>query len=810
MPGGKTKFNEKWLDTKDSNGETLHSWCTADKNEFKAYCMICQCSILVSNGGISQLLQHANSGKHVVATKQQKGQKTLNFFETGKKGNASLAASALSVDQAVTRAEAIWALKVAVSNFSFGSCKDVVQIFQKMFENHPVAQNMQLGDRKVSYVLGYGLGPLFKEEVISDVKGAIAAGNFITLCFDEATTAQNKKQLDIILRYWSPKYNRINVGYITSLFFGHAVAEDIAKGIVKVLTDEKIPLNKILMLSMDGPNVNLSVAKILNLELTKSGFADLVDIGTCSLHKVHNCFHKALDGLPLDVDEFAADLFGFFKASAARKEDLKELEKLLECEEKFLLRHVDSRWLTLGPVVARIISIYPALEEYFLKFLPKEKSSWKKLQNNARYRRISSVLKDPTTLVYLNFVLAISLDFQKYLSLFQTEGPIVHLMYSEMNLLLRTIMLRFLKEEIVGSAEGSKLLDIDIENFDSFLPLKGMNIGEATRRALSQLKVDDAKEARMAMRSFLTRLCKFCKESLPLKNALLKHLEKLHPSLRSDKKNSNEGIRRLCTELKPLQMDSILIDKILQEWQLFKIDPDVDNVCKEFDTNKSPRIDTFWKEIFEIKNNINGQIKYGNLKVLVINCLTLSHGNADVERGFSLNKSIITHSRTSLSENTIIAIRHVKDAVKRYGGICAVPISAKLLNSVTKSHSFYAAAMDAEKKLEEAEKKRALDEKFANEAKRMKTKTEDNIKATNKKIKSIQENVSAAQSCLKEGNERLQSAIKTKTFQEIRVASTMIDAASKQLKDNTELLNAEQLKLAKMQSSLINLSKSKK
>ncbi|KAG8180646.1 hypothetical protein JTE90_018262 [Oedothorax gibbosus] len=248
-------------------------------------------------------------------------------------------------------------------------------------------------------------------------------------------------------------------------------------------------------------------------------------------------------------------------------------------------------------------------------------------------------------------------------------------------------MLRFIKEETVGSLKGSKLLDVDTKNFDTFLPLKRINVGEATKRALSQL--NDVKEARMAMRSFLMKLCNLLKDALPLTNPVLKYLEKLHP-----------------------------------------------------------------------------------------------------------------------------AMRHVKDAVKRYGGVCAVPISGKLLNSVAKSHSVYAAALDAEKKLEEESKKRAHDdEKFENEAKKLKTETEEIIKATNKKIKNIQDDITAAQSCLNEGNERLQSAIKKKSFHDMKIASAMIDAASKQLKQNSELLNAEQVKSTKLQlnlnAKLFNLSSKK-
>ena len=97
----------------------------------------------------------------------------------------------------------------------------------------------------------------------------------------------------------------------------------------------------------------------------------------------------------------------------------------------------------------------------------------------------------------------------------------------------------------------------------------------------------------------------------------------------------------------------------------------------------------FWKDVFQLVDKYTGQPKYKNLPLLVKNCLSLSHGNSDVERGFSLNCNILSDNRQILSESCIIGIRHVKYAVRRKGNICAMPIREKLLNSVAKSHSAY-------------------------------------------------------------------------------------------------------------------------
>ena len=67
------------------------------------------------------------------------------------------------------------------------------------------------------------------------------------------------------------------------------VFEDLAdNGLITV------PINKLIALSSDGPNVNAAITNLVNKELTDSHLPMMVDIGSSSLHKVHNAFAKGL------------------------------------------------------------------------------------------------------------------------------------------------------------------------------------------------------------------------------------------------------------------------------------------------------------------------------------------------------------------------------------------------------------------------------------------------------------------------------------------------------------------------------------
>lgn len=77
----------------------------------------------------------------------------------------------------------------------------------------------------------------------------------------------------------------------------------------------------------------------------------------------------------------------------------------------------------------------------------------------------------------------------------------------------------------------------------------------------------------------------------------------------------------------------------------------------------------------------------------VKNTLILSHGNADVERGFSINELIVPDNRTLLSLASINGFRWIWDAIKYFGSDSRsshlVPISIDMIRAAQKSKSIY-------------------------------------------------------------------------------------------------------------------------
>jgi hypothetical protein len=62
---------------------------------------------------------------------------------------------------------------------------------------------------------------------------------------------------------------------------------------------------------MDGPNVNLSFHKKIEKHLLDNHNKKIINIGTCSLHKMHTAFMKGLEKVDFNYDEFAQDCHFF-------------------------------------------------------------------------------------------------------------------------------------------------------------------------------------------------------------------------------------------------------------------------------------------------------------------------------------------------------------------------------------------------------------------------------------------------------------------------------------------------------------------
>ncbi|GBM66403.1 hypothetical protein AVEN_274342-1 [Araneus ventricosus] len=137
---------------------------------------------------------------------------------------------------------------------------------------------------------------------------------------------RQEKQMDIHVRHWHQ--NRVSTIYFNSVFLGHSKSSDIFEEFISAIA--KLKFSKTIQISMDGPNVNWKFYSMLQDYYFKEFGKNLLNIGSCGLHIMHNAFKAGCIASTWGIGDFLTSLYYLFKNSPARRDDfLKESEGAL-------------------------------------------------------------------------------------------------------------------------------------------------------------------------------------------------------------------------------------------------------------------------------------------------------------------------------------------------------------------------------------------------------------------------------------------------------------------------------------------------
>ena len=163
----------------------------------------------------------------------------------------------------------------------------------------------------------------------------------------------------------------------------------------------------------------------------------------------------------------------------------------------------------------------------------------------------------------------------------------------------------------------------------------------------------------------------YLKKKLPLKNVFLRDIQILNPSFKSVQ--YTDELVRIARSI-PCLLTDREIDYARDEWLIYSLD-NIDEkwYVKEKKEDNSGnecivyhRIDYYWNKVLGI-TTMDGRVKYPTLSKLIKNILIIPHGNADIERGFSINENIVPQNRSLLSDSSINGLRSTYDAIKFAG-----------------------------------------------------------------------------------------------------------------------------------------------
>ena len=143
------------------------------------------------------------------------------------------------------------------------------------------------------------------------------------------------------------------------------------------------------------------------------------------------------------------------------------------------------RWVQSDLILSSIIwrpfpfclALWDALKDYFLVYLPENEKA--QIRENDRYNKIKSNLISSLVKIRLNFVLFLcETIFDRFLTWFQQEGPLIHLLHHELSELYRSVLLQFLKSDYVTNQCDQDLINLDFQLNEKQLAITNIRIGE--------------------------------------------------------------------------------------------------------------------------------------------------------------------------------------------------------------------------------------------------------------------------------------------------------------------------------------------
>ena len=200
----------------------------------------------------------------------------------------------------------------------------------------------------------------------------------------------------------------INAGRVVNRFLNMCTTSGATAEIIYNAMDAK--LSKLLdsdepwmhcsSISVDNTSTNIGIQNSLKTRIIVRNEA--IYFSGCQCHIIHNSEKKGGEAFEktcgFDVEDLVIDLFYWFEKSTKRKNTLKSFCSFCDQDYRSVIKHVNTRWLTLELAVERCLLQFVSLKSYFLS----EHCS------QDRFKRLHRYFENPMKEVYLLFYQAVS------------------------------------------------------------------------------------------------------------------------------------------------------------------------------------------------------------------------------------------------------------------------------------------------------------------------------------------------------------------------------------------------------------------
>ena len=325
------------------------------------------------------------------------------------------------------------------------------------------------------------------------------------------------------------------------------------------------------------------------------------------------------------------------------------------------------------------------------------------------YETLVRNIEDAYIPLKLQFFQDIASHLQGFLTAFQSNDPMVPFIEKALVDIFQSLMKMIVKPDVLAKADtGLKLAKLDLSKAENLIATELIKLPTATKSLLSTSNLPNDHRKRDFKRSckdMLVKMISKLQERSPLKYGIARYASALSPQVMVSKKERCVALfDKLVDRLYECsRVTSKEADMAKKEYFQFlqSANSDLKDEFLTFKPDKM-RLDHFFRKLMD------GDRYKSCWKVCKL-VLTLSHGQAAVERGFSFNKEVLVEN---LEKKSLVSQRLVTDYIHHFDKpIWEIPLANDLLKSCRQAHSRYYEALEsnrAEKATSEKDRKRKM------------------------------------------------------------------------------------------------------
>jgi hypothetical protein len=329
-----------------------------------------------------------------------------------------------------------------------------------------------------------------------------------------------------------------------------------------------------------------------------------------------------------------------------------------------LLRPSQTRWLSLGQAVNRILEHWTSLVVFFDRAVSNDKIH--SAQN------ILCALKNPVYKLYFLFLSYILEIVNQLNAEFQSQSPKIHLLLDRVTSLFKLILKSFIKKTYLDMTDIDK---INILNPGNYLQPDEIYCGAKATVFISETNInkEDLHNFRSRILEFYIELSHQIKQRFKFNDKTLNFAKKFNPiSVCSGEYNSISESMQIFPHLN-LNLEHLDLEyRLIGETEHLK-------KIKDSDINE------FYAQVAQMKNALDN-LMFPNLTKVAQCVMCLPHSSASAERIFSQLNLIKTKTRNRLLIKTCASLLHAKDILRLSGENCFTWKPPKIMHKYNIQH----------------------------------------------------------------------------------------------------------------------------